>query len=89
MSVLKSKRMKSLLKKGLRFAKRFGPPQEGSIRSLFTYQARNGWYYQVDYINDRRFRPDPYVGVYAFRPKGDYSARFADYYLESVYGELK
>lgn len=86
MKLLNTKKMKELLEKGVSQVKSKKPPSDGGMISLFTEEASNGWYYQVDYIHDTRVMKHPYVAVYAFRPPRDFSARAADYYL---YQEIK
>ena len=79
---LKSKRMISLLNSGIRKARKLKKPSNGALFGLFNKTLKNGWYYQVDYINDKRCHDKPYVSVCAFRPPNVGYARSADYYLE-------
>ena len=81
MKELVTYKMAELLNEGVRCAKKTRPPSDGGMFSLFTVELKNGWYYQVDFVNDSRFYPQPKVFVYAFRPPRNFSARAADYYL--------
>ena len=81
MKKLSTSTMKSLLKRGLRKAKKMKRPSDGFFKSLFTEEKPNGWYYQVEYIYDQRFNSLPRVTVYAFRPPRSFNARSADYFL--------
>jgi hypothetical protein len=79
---LRSKAMRNLLSEAQRKVKR--PPLDGMMISLIYRTLRNGWHYQVEHIHDTRFRPKPYIVVYAFKPPRTYHARSADYFLESA-----
>ena len=78
MKTLNSKTMRKLLEKGVKLAKKMKQPKEGLMFSLFTVEKKNGWYYQVDFIN--RF-DKPFVAVYAFKPPRVYYAKSAEYCL--------
>ncbi len=68
--ILRSKKMRALLAKGKRRAKREPRrcPGDGGLISLAHETLPNGWHYQVDWINDTRFTPEPWIEVFAFRP---------------------
>lgn len=66
--ILRSKRMRDLLARGKRIAKRKGCPGDGGMIGLKWMTLPNGWHYQVDYIHDTRFAPKPWIEVFAFRP---------------------
>lgn len=85
MKELRSRKMRSLLRQGLREARRcLRPPSEGMLVNLFSEDLSNGWHYQVDYIHDLRFRPKPYVAVFAFRPPRRHCAASASHVLIST-----
>lgn len=84
MKELKSKTMKALLAQGIRRAKKTKTPFDGHMTGLVYKTLRNGWHYQVEYVNDTRLMPKPYVVVYAFAPPADFSCRSADFYLTQV-----
>ena len=69
MKILRSKKMRALLAKGKRVAKRKYCPGDGSLVPLHSEALQNGWYYQVDWINDSRFAPKPWIEVFAFSPR--------------------
>jgi hypothetical protein len=79
----KSKIMRKLLKDGLKEAKKIESPSDGYIIPLFTKQLNNGWYYQIDFINDTRVYEKPCVAVFGFKPPLRWDA---DFYL---YQEVK
>lgn len=68
MKILKSKKMKALLAAGKRRAKPRLCPGDGGMTNLLHEDLPNGWHYQVDWINDTRFSPEPWIEVFAFRP---------------------
>lgn len=68
MKILRSKKMKRLLAKGKKMATAKRRPGDGMLRPLFQETSKNGWYYQVDWINDSRFAPKPWIEVFAFKP---------------------
>lgn len=79
MKILRSKKMKSLLARGKRLARKKRRPGDGMLCPLFREESSNGWAYMVDWINDSRFAPKPWIEVFAFSPKtrqlpGAYSA---------------
>lgn len=79
MKILRSKKMKALLAKGRRLAKKRKRPGDGMLQPLFSECAPNGWFYQVDWINDSRMAEKPWIEVFAFSPSarkqaGTYSA---------------
>lgn len=83
---LKTPYMIRLLKRGIRKVKRNKIKiSDGSLISLFYFDTKRKWHYQVDYVKDYRFKKTPYVAVFAFNPKIEGCER-ADYYL---YGEVK
>ena len=71
MKILRSRKMRALLAKGKRRATRKRRPGDGMLSSLFHETLPNGWHYQVDWINDTRFKPEPWIEVFAFRPGHD------------------
>jgi len=79
--VLKSKRMKQLLKKAVKEAKKYKQPKEGHMFPLTSTELKNGWDYQADYIYDLRQCDRPYVVVWGFKPPRVYYAKSAEYYL--------
>jgi len=83
MKVLKSKKMKAMLRRGLRLAKSKATPSDGYFNSLIHEDAPNGWHYQVEYVNDSRFYKKPMVIVYAFKPPRTYHAKAATHVLEA------
>lgn len=81
MKLLKTSAMISLYEKGVRKAKRFKKaPRQGFIRPLFTHKEKNGWYYQIDWENDKRIGGKR-VMVYAFKPPRTFTADMADFYF--------
>lgn len=72
MKILNTPYMRKLLKSGVnrvrRDRRRF-VPSDGNLQSVLYFRNRSGWHYQVDCIHDTRFRPRPYVSVFAFHPK--------------------
>lgn len=83
MKELRTKRMRSLLKRAIRKTRGLRPPHDGYCHSLIYETLPNGWHYQVDWVHDTRFREKPWVAVHAFAPPRDFSARAADFVLES------
>ena len=83
MKLLRSKAMKTMLQRGVRKTYGKRPPHDGYLISLVYKTLRNGWHYQVEWINDTRFDPKPKIVVYAFAPPRDFSARSATHYLEA------
>ena len=84
MKILKTAKMKSLLRRGINKAKRLkSKPRDGMMYNLIYETLLNGWHYQVEYVFDHRVQSSPYVIVYGFKP-GDASARMADYYLRQM-----
>lgn len=69
MKILRSKKMRRLLAYGKRVARRKRCPGDGSLQPLYSETLPNGWYYQVDWINDSRFAPKPWIEVFAFSPR--------------------
>ena len=84
MKLLKSEKMRSLLKRGLRAAARGEAPSDGYLSNLIYKTEPNGWHYQVEYIHDTRFHDKPYVTVFAFKPPRKFCARGATHYLDSL-----
>ena len=82
MKVLRSKRMRALLKRAIRKTHGQKPPNDGMMTSLIYETLPNGWHYQVEWVNDSRFYDKPTVMVYAFAPPRDFSARSATHVLE-------
>jgi hypothetical protein len=75
MKILKTKIMKSLLKDGIREAKKVHKVDSSDFSiPLLSLQLKNGWYYQVD----KHYQG---VTVYAYKPPKVYWAKSADYYL--------
>ena len=68
MNILRSKKMRSLLARGKRLATAKRRPGDGMMASLINESLPNGWHYQVDWIHDTRFKPEPWIEVFAFRP---------------------
>lgn len=83
MTRLNSPAMRLWLKRGIAKAKHMKKPRAGTLRSLFYKTLRNGWHYQVEYMNDLRMADRPFVIVYAFAPPKDFSARSATHYLSN------
>lgn len=79
---LKTPYMLTMLKKGIRKAKRNNIKcSDGGMINLIDYtNPKTKWKYQVEYIHDTRMYNKPYVAVYAFNPKVSGCER-ADYYL--------
>lgn len=71
MKILRSKKMKALLAIGKRRAKPNKRPGDGMMTSLSYLTLPNGWHYQVDWIHDTRFSPEPWIEVFAFAPGHD------------------
>jgi hypothetical protein len=68
--------MRALLAKGKRKAKA-NPrrlPSDGGLSNLHHETLPNGWHYQVDWLHDTRFYPEPWIEVFAFHPKHKGSA---------------
>lgn len=68
MKILRSKKMKALLAIGKRRAKKANRPGDGDMTFLSCQTLPNGWHYQVDWIHDTRFSPEPWIEVFAFAP---------------------
>jgi hypothetical protein len=68
--ILRSKKMKTMLAAGQRKAKRepHRCPGDGGLIGLIWQTLPNGWHYQVDWIHDTRFAPEPWIEVFAFCP---------------------
>lgn len=66
--ILRSHKMKSLLAEGKRRATPKRRPGDGGMIGLHHETLPNGWHYQVDWIHDTRFAPEPWIEVFAFRP---------------------
>ena len=82
MRELKSKSMQKFLKLGLRKVKKKSSiPDDGTLYSLIYTTLKNGWHYQVEFVYDKRIRPQPYVAVFAFKPPLNFCCRSADYFL--------
>jgi len=79
---LKTPYMLTMLKRGIRKAKRNKVRcPDGSMLNLIYYiNPKTKWKYQVEYIHDVRWHKKPFVAVYAFNPKITGCER-ADYYL--------
>lgn len=69
--ILRSKKMRSLLARGKRAAKPNRRPGDGGMINLIHETLPNGWHYQVEWIHDTRFKPEPWIEVLAFRPGHD------------------
>lgn len=57
--ILRSKKMKALLAIGKRRAKKAMRPSDGMMTFLSCLTLPNGWHYQIDWIHDTRFSPEP------------------------------
>lgn len=69
MKVLKSAKMKSLLARGVKKAKKKSLPPDGTFVNLIYETATNGWHYQVEYIHDTSEGSGAKrIQVYAFKP---------------------
>jgi hypothetical protein len=70
MKRLRSKKMKLLLERGKRLAKRRPNrrPSDGMMTGLINENGLRGWHYQVEWIHDTRFEPKPWIVAYAFSP---------------------
>lgn len=79
--------MRTLLESGKRAIRRMKlkPPSEGTFHPLFCKEFPGGWYYQVDYVFDKRCNNEPYVAVWGFKPPRVFWAKSADYYLFQDY----
>ncbi len=84
MKELKTKKMKKLLQKALRLAKKEGAPSDGMMHPLFTETLQNGWYYQADYVHDSRYEEEKFVAIHAFKPPLRFHARSATHYLRKA-----
>lgn len=83
MKELKTAWMKKLLRKGMKEARECTVlPKPGTLFPLFTVELKNGWYYQVDFLNNCN---DPHVIVFAFKPPRVYFAKTAEYYLSAPF----
>ena len=73
--------MRSLLARGKRIAKRNPKrcPSDGGMIGLINENSPNGWHWQVEWINDTRFQPKPWIIAYGFSPR---SRGSADYFLK-------
>lgn len=76
MKILRSQKMRGLLAIGKLRAKRKPRlcPGDGGLSSLHHETLTNGWHYQVEWIHDTRFKPEPWIEVFAFRPGHDGTA---------------
>lgn len=83
MKELRSKKMKMLLakafKKWIRDGKKI--PSDGYMNSLIYEDSKNGWHYQGDIVNDRRFYKFPVINIFAFKPPRVYHAKSAEYVI--------
>lgn len=77
---LRSKRMRDLIALAKRRAKRKSPPSEGYMTNLVDLSLKNGWKYQVEWVHDIRFKPEPWIVAYAFPPHHQ-GSECAPYYL--------
>lgn len=79
MKRLNNSKMRKALK---RAAKKVGkPPSDGSMLSLLYGDInKDGEHWQVEYIHDTRFRPEPYIAAYRWRKRG-VGATIAQYVL--------
>ena len=84
MKLLRSKRMRELLRRAIRKTRGKNPPSDGYLVSLIYETLPNGWHYQVDWVTDSRFYKKPRVVVYAFAPPLRWHARSATHYLEAA-----
>lgn len=77
--------MRFLLETGIRRAKRNKKmrPGDGGMVNLLNETIKNGWHYQVEWIHDTRFAPEPYIVAYAF-PPGHVGSAAAPYFLMSL-----
>lgn len=76
MKRLNSKKMKLLLKEGIRKAKKLPKVKSPDYFILiFSKDLKNGWHYQVEKMYEG-------VTVYAFKPPRVQYAKSAEYYLD-------
>ena len=68
---LRSEKMRFMLESGIRRARRNRRlrPGDGMMTNLLHETLKNGWHYQVEWVHDTRFAPEPWDIVYAFHPR--------------------
>lgn len=83
MKIIRYANMVYWLKKAERLAKKKQPPSDGSMLTLFYGDLdETGGHYQIEYLNDTRFRRKPWVQVFWW-PKRMSGSGIAPYTLSS------